>query len=105
MKLDFLTGEIITNGLSMIDIIDRGAYNTILYTTQISDSNNTIYSSDLKLVDTNNSTIGSGISLSEYSISDNSKVNYFATGDESSIYLYVSGVSPTGTYKLYKTLI
>lgn len=105
MKLDFLTGEITTSGLSVIDIIDRGFYNTILYTTQISDANNTIYSSELKLVDTNNSTIGSGISFSEYAISDNSKVTYLATGDESYIYLYISGVEPTGTYKLYKTLI
>lgn len=105
MKLDFLTGEIITNELSIIDIIDRGSYNTVLYTTQISDVNNTVYSSELKIVDTNNSTIGSGISFLEYASSDNSKVTYFATGDESYIYLYVSGVEPTGIYKLYKTLI
>lgn len=105
MKLDFLTGEITTTGLSTIDIIERGVYNTILYTTQITDSNNTVYSSELKIVDTNNSLIGSGISFSEYAISDNSQVTYSAIADQSYIYVYVENVLPTGIYKLYKTLI
>jgi hypothetical protein len=105
MKLDFLTGQIITTGLSTIDIIERGIYNTILYTTQITDSNNTVYSSELKIVDTNNSLIGSGISFSEYAISNNSRVVYSATADQSYIYVHVQNVFPTGIYKLYKTLI
>jgi hypothetical protein len=105
MKLDFLTGEITTTGLSTIDIVERGVYNTILYTTQITDSNNTVYSSELKIVDTNNSLIGSGISFSEYAISNNSRVVYSATADQSYIYLHVQNVFPTGIYKLYKTLI
>lgn len=105
MNLDFITGQINTSGIHAIDIIERGTYNTISYTTQITDKNNTVYSSEVKIVDTNNSTIGSGISFSEYSISDNSYVTYSATGDQSYIYLYVSGVKPTGIYKLYKTSI
>ena len=105
MKLDFLTGEITTTGLSTIDIVERGVYNTILYTTQITDSNNTVYSSELKIVDTNNSLIGSGISFSEYAISNNSRVVYSATADQSYIYVHVQNVFPTGIYKLYKTLI
>jgi hypothetical protein len=105
MNLDFITGQINTSGIHAIDIIERGIYNTISYTTQITDKNNTVYSSEIKIVDTNNSTIGSGISFSEYSISDNSYVTYSATGDQSYIYLYVSGVKPTGIYKLYKTSI
>lgn len=105
MKLDFLTGIITTTGKSIIDIIERGTYNTILYTTQITNGANTVCSSELKIVDTNNSLIGSGISFSEYDISNNSIVNYSVESDSSYIYLYVSKVLPTGIYKLYKTLI
>jgi hypothetical protein len=105
MNLDFITGSVDSSGLYAIDIIERGIYNTISYTTQITDKNNTVYSSEIKIVDTNNSTIGSGISFSEYAISDNSDVTYLVTEDPSYIYLYVSGVKPTGIYKLYKTSI
>jgi hypothetical protein len=105
MNLDFITGAITTSDLSTMDIIERGAYNTILYTTQITDGNNTVYSSDLKIVDTYLSQTGSGVSLSEYAISSNSNVNYSIQNDSYYIYLKVSGVIPTATYKLYKTSI
>jgi hypothetical protein len=105
MNLDFITGHITGSGLSTIDIIERGLYNTISYTTQIIDGNNTVYSSELKLVDTNNSSIGSGISISEYAISSNSNITYSIQTGELYAYLNVSGVIPTGIYKLYKTSI
>ena len=105
MNLDFITGLVNTSGLYTIDIIERGIYNTISYTTQIIDANNTVYSSELKLVDTYSSTIGSGVSFSEYAISDNSNVIYSIENDNSYIYLKVSGVVPNAIYKLYKTSI
>jgi hypothetical protein len=105
MNLDFITGSINNSGLQVIDIIERGIYNTISYTTQIADKNNTIYSSEIKIVDTNNPEVSSGISFSEYAISNNSRVVYSATADQSYIYLHVQNVFPTGIYKLYKTLI
>ena len=88
-----------------IDIIERGKYNTISYTTQIIDANNTAYSSELKLVDTYLSSKGEGISLSEYAISSNSNVSFSVENDASYIYLKVSGVIPSAIYKLYKTSI
>ena len=105
MNLDFITGIIDTTGLYTIDIIQRGLHNTISYTTQITDANNTVYSSELKLVDTYVSSIGSGVSLSEYAISSNSNVSYSIQNDNSYIYLKVSGVIPKAIYKLYKTSI
>lgn len=105
MNIDFITGSINTSGLSIIDTIERGKYNTISYTTQITDSNNTVYSSELKLVDTYLSSIGSGISISEYAISNNSNISYSVESDSSYAYLKVSGVIPNAIYKLYKTSI
>ena len=105
MNLDFITGAIDTSNPSTIDIIERGKYNTISYTTQIIDANNTAYSSELKLVDTYLSSKGEGISLSEYAISSNSNVLYTVENDASYIYLKVSGVIPSAIYKLYKTSI
>lgn len=105
MNLDFITGLINSSGLYTIDIIERGIYNTISYTTQITDANNTVYSSELKLVDTYSSAIGSGVSFSEYAISDNSNITYSIENDNSYIYLKVSGVVPNAIYKLYKTSI
>jgi hypothetical protein len=105
MNLDFITGIIDTSDLYTIDIIQRGLHNTISYTTQITDANNTVYSSELKLVDTYLSSAGSGISISEYAISSNSNVSYSIQNDNSYIYLKVSGVIPSAIYKLYKTSI
>jgi hypothetical protein len=105
MNLDFITGTIDTNSLYTIDIIERGKYNTVSYTTQITDANNTVYSSELKLVDTYLSSIGEGVSFSEYAISSNSNVSYSIQNDNSYIYLKVSGVIPNAIYKLYKTSI
>jgi hypothetical protein len=105
MNLDFITGSIDSSGLYTINIIERGIYNTILYTTQIIDVNNTVYSSELKLVDTYLSSIGSGVSFSEYAISDNDDIVYSIQQDNYYIYLNVSGVKPFARYKLYKTSI
>jgi hypothetical protein len=105
MNIDFITGSINTSGLFIIDTIQRGIYNTISYTVQITDSNKTVSSSEIKLVDTYLSSIGSGISISEYAISNNSNIFYSVESDSSYAYLKVSGVIPNAIYKLYKTSI
>jgi hypothetical protein len=103
MNIDFITG-IITGSIdtnTVLDSIPKSLYSTITYTSQIKDSNSAISSSELKFAITSTGSF-SGVSFSEYAISDNNYPVYSYTNSNDYIYLNVSGVSPTGIFKLYK---
>lgn len=99
MNLGYSTGLINDPTGYPIDIIESGLYNTFLYTVQIQ-TGEYFTSSELKLVlDSTEQT------LLESPINNTGQLNYLI--DQSGLYyvLYVSGVDPTGLYKIYKTSI
>ena len=105
--IDFLTGSVKTNSVTTIDTLSKGARYSYEYFTQFRDQSGCYCSSKILIVD-NTSGIDltrTGISFSEYSISDNSFVNYSISGDNQNIYLNAQLDTPTGIYKLYKTSI
>lgn len=107
MNIDFITG-IITGGVNtntVLDSIPKNLYSTITYTAQIRDSNLAVSSSELKFVITSTGSPSSGVSFAEYAISDNNYPVYSYTNSSDYVYLNVSGVSPTGIYKLYKVAL
>jgi len=107
MNIDFITG-IITGDINtdtVLDFIQKDLYNTIKYTTQIIDSNLAVSSSELKFVITSTGSASSGVSFSEYAISDNNYPVYSYTNSGDYVFLNVSGVSPTGIYKLYRVAL
>ena len=107
MMMDFITGYI-TGGINtntILDSIPKALYSTITYTAQIRDSNLAVSSSELKFVITSTGSIYSGVSFSEYAISDNNYPVYSYLNSGDYVYLTVSGVSPTGVYKLYKVAL
>jgi hypothetical protein len=97
VNTSLITGQItIPNSNHLLDQIESGTYNTILYTVQIrEDSKYT--SSELKLV-----TNGSSGALLESPITNSGQLIYSVDqiGDFTNV--YVSGVTPTGYYKIYK---
>jgi hypothetical protein len=106
MIMDYITGYITgaINTNTVLDAIPKSSYSTITYTSQISDSTLTVSSSELKIVITATG-ISSGVSFSEYAISDNDYPIYSYTDSGDYVYLKVSGVSPTGIFKLYKVAL
>jgi hypothetical protein len=107
MNIDFITG-IITGAINtntVLDSIPKDLYNTIKYTAQIIDSNLAVSSSELKFVITSTGSASSGVSFSEYDISDNNYPVYSYTDSDDEVFLNVSGVSPTGIYKLYRVAL
>ena len=107
MIMDYITGYL-TGGSgvnTILDSIPKSLYSTITYTAQISDANLSVSSSELKLVITSTGSPSSGVSFSEYAISDNNYPVYSYTNSGDYVYLNVSGVSPTGIFKLYKVAL
>jgi hypothetical protein len=105
--INFLTGLVPTSGITTIDTMPKGTKYSYEYFAQFKDQSGCFCSAKIIIVD-NSSGIDlsrTGISLSEYSISDNSFVNYSISGDNQSIYLNAQLNTPTGIYKLYKTSI
>lgn len=99
MNLAYTTG-IINNATGYpIDIFESGLYNTLAYTVQIQ-TGEYFTSSELKLV-----LDSTGMTLLESPINNTGQLQYIV--DQSGFYyvLYVSGVDPTGLYKIYKTSI
>jgi hypothetical protein len=107
MIMDYITGIITgaSNTNTILDTIPKNLYSTITYTAQVSDSNLSVSSSELKFVITSTGSPSSGVSFSEYAISDNNYPVYSYTNSEDYVYLNVSGVSPTGVFKLYKVAL
>ncbi len=105
-NIDFATGEVITDPTT-VDIIERGAYSTISYIIQVTDSQATTCSSDLKVVISDSTDINySGIFVTEYAITNNDLATYVVESDANYIYLKISGVVNTpATFKYYKTSI
>jgi hypothetical protein len=106
-NIDFITGLVKTNSISIIDTLPKGSRYSYEYITQFKDQSGHFCSSKILIVD-NTSGIDlsrTGISFSEYSISDNSFINYSISGDNQNIYLNAQLNTPTGIYKLYKTSI
>ena len=106
-NIDFLTGLVKTNSVTTIDTLTKGSRYSYEYLTQFKDQSGHFCSSKILIVD-NTSGIDltrTGISFSEYSISDNSFINYSISGDNQNIYLNAQLDTPTGIYKLYKTSI
>jgi len=99
----FITGAINTN--TVLDRIPKSLYSTITYTAQVSDANLSVSSSELKFVITSTGSPSSGVSFSEYAISDNNYPVYSYTNSDDYVYLNVSGVAPTGVFKLYKVAL
>lgn len=99
MILGYTTGAISGPDPYPIDFIETGLYNTFLYTSQIQ-TGDIFTSSELKL-----SLNTTGTVLIENSINNNGQLIYSV--DQSGLYyvLNVSGVNPTGLYKIYKTSI
>jgi len=105
--INFLTGSVPTSGITTIDTMPKGTKYSYEYFAQFKDQSGCFCSAKIIIVD-NSSGIDlsrTGISLSEYSISDNSFVNYSISGDSQNIYLNAQLNTPTGIYKLYKTSI
>jgi hypothetical protein len=106
-NIDFLTGSVKTSSITTIDTLSKGARYSYEYLTQFRDQSGCYCSSKILIVD-NTSGIDlsrTGLSFSEYSISDDSFVNYSISGDNQNIYLNAQLNTPTGIYKLYKTSI
>jgi hypothetical protein len=105
--MDYITGYITgasgTN--TILDTIPKSLYSTITYTAQISDATLSVSSSELKFVITSTGSPSSGVSFSEYAISDNNYPVYSYTNSGDYVYLNVSGVTPTGVFKLYKVAL
>lgn len=106
-NIDFITGSIINNQITNIDSIDKNFHKTHDYLCQFQDSSGCFCSSRVLIV--NNSSgldlSRTGVSFSQYGISDNSFVNLSVQEDSTTIYLQAQIDNPTGLYKLYKTSI
>lgn len=107
MDLDFLTGIIINDQITIIDSIVKGSRYSYEYLSQFKDQSGCYCSSKLLILDNTSGLdlLRTGLSFSEYAISDDSFVNYSISGDPTNIYLTAQLNSYTGTYKLYKTSI
>ena len=107
MLMDYITGHITgaMNTNTVLDIIPKNLYSTITYTAQVSNASLSVSSSELKFVITSTGSPSSGVSFSEYAISDNNYPVYSYTNSGDYVYLNVSGVSPTGVFKLYKVAL
>ena len=107
MLMDYITGYITgaSNTNTILDTVPKSLYSTITYTVQVSDANLSVSSSELKFVITSTGSPSSGVSFSEYAISDNNYPVYSYTNSDDYVYLNVSGVAPTGVFKLYKVAL
>ena len=99
MNLGYSTGYIAGPSPYAIDFIESGLYNTFLYTCQIQ-TGDIFTSSELKL-----SLNTTGNVLLENSINNNGQLIYSVAQSGLYYVLSVSGVDPTGLYKIYKTSI
>jgi hypothetical protein len=97
VNTSLITGQIIAVGDHLLDSIESGVYNTVLYTVQIKEGS-TYTSSELKLV-----TDGGSGALLESPITNSGQLTYSVDQSGSFTNVYVSGVVPTGYYKIYKT--
>ena len=106
-NIDFITGLVGTSSVTTIDTLVKGEKYSYEYFTQFLDQSGCFCSSKIIIVDNTSGTDLSrtGLSFSEYSISDNAFANYSVSGDNQNIYLNVQLDTPTGTFKLYKTSI
>jgi hypothetical protein len=107
VNLDFITGTVPTAASTVIDTLAKGSGYSYEYLAQFKDQSGCYCSSKLFIVD-NTSGLDitrTGLSFSEYAISDDSFVNYSISGDSTNIYINAQLNSPTGYYKLYKTSI
>ena len=98
VNTSLITGQITTAGTNhLLDSIESGVYNTVLYTVQIKEGS-TYTSSELKLV-----TDGGSGALLESPITNSGQLTYSVDQNGLFTNVYVSGVTPTGYYKIYKT--
>jgi hypothetical protein len=107
VNIDFITGLIPTSSTTTIDTLSKGSGYSYEYLAQFRDQSGCYCSSKLFIVD-NTSGLDitrTGLSFSEYAISDDSFVTYSVSGNSTNIYLNAQLNSPTGYYKLYKTSI
>jgi len=107
VNLDFITGTVPTTASTVIDTLSKGSGYSYEYLAQFRDQSGCYCSSKLFIVD-NTSGLDitrTGLSFSEYAISDDSFVTYSVSGNSTNIYLNAQLNSPTGYYKLYKTSI
>jgi len=97
VNTSLITGQITgANSNHLFDQIESGVYNTVLYTVQIREGSN-YTSSELKLV-----TNGNSGALLESPITNSGQLIYSVDQSGSFTNVYVSGVTPTGYYKIYK---
>jgi hypothetical protein len=97
VNTSLITGQITgANSNHLFDQIESGVYNTVLYTVQIKEGSN-YTSSELKLV-----TNGNSGALLESPITNSGQLIYSVDQIGSFTNVYVSGVTPTGYYKIYK---
>ena len=107
VNMDFITGYIGNTSTTIIDTLSKGSGYSYEYLAQFKDQSGCYCSSKLFIVD-NTSGLDitrTGLSFSEYAISDDSFITYSVSSDSSNIYLNAQLNSPTGYYKLYKTSI
>jgi hypothetical protein len=107
INMDFITGVIPTSSTTTIDTLIKGSGYSYEYLAQFKDQSGCYCSSKLFIVDNTSGldVTRTGLSFSEYAISDNSFITYSVSDDSSNIYLNAQLNSPTGYYKLYKTSI
>lgn len=100
MNLGFTTGLIYDEESSIIDSIESGIYDTLLYTVQIESGIDRITSSELKLA-----LDSSGPVLVENAINNSGQLIYSVDQSGFMYNLNVSGAPVDSTFKLFKTLI
>jgi len=96
----FKSGSITNSSLGLLDTISASTFSTAKYLVEVSNATGFKTSSELKMVI--NSTEPS---LIEEPINNTGQLEYFVEQVGSNFSLYVSGITGTGSYKMYKTLI
>lgn len=95
-----VSGEAVT-----LDTINRGQFTTIDYLTSIIDGSGTVFSSNIKIVDSYQAQTGSGIYFTEYATGANNYGTFSVETGDSTFSLLFSGVEPQATYKLFRTAL
>lgn len=106
-NIDFVVGSILDNQATTIDYISKGTHKTYDYLCRFEDESGSCCSSRLLIIDNTSGTdiTKTGVSFSQYGISDNSFINLSVQDSTTGIYLKAQLDTPTGYYKLYKTSI
>jgi hypothetical protein len=101
-----ISGTINVSGEAFVlDTINRGEFTTVDYLTSFIDGSGTAFSSNIKIIDSYQAQVGSGIELIEYATGSNNYGTFSIETGDSTYSLLVSGIEPQATYKLFRTAL